>query len=34
LPPLQGPRHGYVKLARREPGWRVFDRFGWQAITT
>lgn len=25
---------GYVKLARREPGWRVFDRFGWQAIAS
>jgi len=21
---------GYVKLARAEPGWRVFDRYGWQ----
>ncbi len=24
--------HGYVKLAPARPGWRVFDRFGWQAI--
>jgi LmbE family N-acetylglucosaminyl deacetylase len=24
---------GYVKLARPQPGWRVFDRFGWQVIT-
>jgi LmbE family N-acetylglucosaminyl deacetylase len=23
---------GYVKLARAKPGWRVFDRFGWQGI--
>ncbi len=23
---------GYVKLARSQPGWRVFDRFGWQTI--
>jgi hypothetical protein len=23
---------GYVKLARPQPGWRVFDRFGWQAM--
>jgi len=34
LPPLQGLRQGYVKFARREHGWRVFDRFGWQAIAT
>jgi LmbE family N-acetylglucosaminyl deacetylase len=27
-------RQGYVKLARREPGWRVFDRFGWQTIVS
>lgn len=25
-------RAGYVKLARRQPGWRVFDRHGWQVI--
>jgi hypothetical protein len=25
-------RQGYVKLARPRPGWRVFDRFGWQTI--
>jgi LmbE family N-acetylglucosaminyl deacetylase len=23
---------GYVKLARPQPGWRVFDRWGWQVI--
>jgi LmbE family N-acetylglucosaminyl deacetylase len=23
---------GYVKLARPQPGWRVFDRHGWQVI--
>jgi len=34
LAPPQGLRQGYVKFARREPGWRVFDRFGWQAIAT
>jgi len=27
-------RLAYVKFARREPGWRVFDRFGWQAVAT
>jgi hypothetical protein len=34
LPELAGLRQGYVKLARREPGWRVFDRFGWQPIVS
>ena len=23
---------GFVKLARREPGWQVFDRCGWQPV--
>ena len=27
-------RQGYVKLARSQPGWRVFDRFGWQTIVS
>ena len=27
-------RQGYVKLARSQPGWRVFDRFGWQMIVS
>jgi LmbE family N-acetylglucosaminyl deacetylase len=27
-------RQGYSKLARSQPGWRVFDRFGWQAIVS
>ena len=27
-------RQGYVKFARREPGWRVFDRFGWQPVAS
>jgi LmbE family N-acetylglucosaminyl deacetylase len=27
-------RQGYVKLARPQPGWRVFDRFGWQTIVS
>jgi LmbE family N-acetylglucosaminyl deacetylase len=27
-------RQGYVKLARAQPGWRVFDRFGWQTIVS
>ncbi len=26
------PRQGYVKRARPQPGWRVFDRYGWQII--
>lgn len=30
---LEALRQGYVKLARANPGWRVFDRFGWQSIT-
>lgn len=34
LPGVEALRVGYAKLARREPGWRVFDRFGWQAIAT
>jgi LmbE family N-acetylglucosaminyl deacetylase len=25
---------GYAKLARSPPGWRVFDRFGWQTIVS
>jgi len=25
-------RSGYVKLARPEAGWRVFDAYGWQAV--
>ena len=30
-----GPWHqGYAKFARRESGWRVFDRFGWQIVAT
>jgi LmbE family N-acetylglucosaminyl deacetylase len=32
LPPGLRATAGFVKLARREPGWRVFDRFGWQAV--
>jgi hypothetical protein len=32
LPPGLRACAGFVKLARREPGWRVFDRFGWQAV--
>jgi LmbE family N-acetylglucosaminyl deacetylase len=31
---LATARHGYVKLARATPGWRVFDRFGWQPIVS
>jgi LmbE family N-acetylglucosaminyl deacetylase len=27
-------RQGYVKLARSQPGWRVFDHFGWQTIVS
>jgi LmbE family N-acetylglucosaminyl deacetylase len=27
-------RQGYAKLARSQPGWRVFDRFGWQTIVS
>ena len=27
-----GWRQGFVKYARPVPGWRVFDRYGWQAI--
>jgi LmbE family N-acetylglucosaminyl deacetylase len=34
LPGVAGLRQGYAKLARREPGWRVFDRFGWQSIAS
>ena len=32
LAPSKTYRQGFVKLARPEPGWRVFDRFGWQAV--
>ena len=28
-----GAQSGYVKLARPQPGWRVFDAHGWQAVT-
>ena len=31
-PGLAASIRGYVKLARAIPGWRVFDRFGWQPI--
>ncbi|MDR3385861.1 MAG: PIG-L family deacetylase [Rudaea sp.] len=31
-PGLAGLRQGYAKLARAQPGWRVFDRFGWQPV--
>jgi LmbE family N-acetylglucosaminyl deacetylase len=34
LPPLGAIRQGFVKLGRREPGLRIFDRFGWQALET
>ena len=34
LPTASRPREGYVKLAPPQPGWRVFDRFGWQSIAT
>lgn len=34
LPDVTALRQGHVKLARREPGWRVFDRFGWQSVAT
>ena len=32
LAPGEAVRQGFVKLARPEPGWRVFDRFGWQTV--
>lgn len=25
-------QQGYAKLSRPEPGWRVFDRYGWQPV--
>jgi len=32
--PVQGAFDAaYAKLARRRPGWWVFDRFGWQALS-
>jgi LmbE family N-acetylglucosaminyl deacetylase len=32
LPDVGAFRQGFVKLGRREPGVRVFDRFGWQIV--
>jgi LmbE family N-acetylglucosaminyl deacetylase len=32
LPAASDLCSGYVKLVRLQPGWRVFDRYGWQQI--
>ena len=34
LPQIGAVRQGFVKLGRRKPGLRIFDRFGWQAVET